>query len=99
MGSGGWAYSTGRSCTIGDRPARTRATSLLPLPGFAGYGHRVDEISTPVGIVLIAVGIFVAIKALKTAIKIAMLIVIGVGLYLWFGVGDAGFDFLSRGLT
>lgn len=47
------------------------------------------------GIVLIAVGIFVAIKALKTVVKVAMLAVIGVGLYLWFGVGDAGLDFLS----
>jgi hypothetical protein len=50
----------------------------------------VEEISTPVGIVLIAVGIFVAIKALKAVVKVAMLIVIGVGLYLWFGVGEAG---------
>jgi hypothetical protein len=69
--------------------------SLLVTRSVAEYGARMEEISTPVGIVLIAVGIFVAIKALKTAIKVAMLIVIGVGLYLWFGVGEAGFDFLS----
>jgi hypothetical protein len=44
-----------------------------------------DDVSTPLGIALIALGVFVAIKAIKTVVKVAMLAVILVGLYLWFG--------------
>jgi hypothetical protein len=44
-----------------------------------------DDLSTPLGIALIAVGAFVAVKALKTVIRLAMVVVVAVGLYLWFG--------------
>jgi hypothetical protein len=47
------------------------------------------QLTTPLGIVLIAVGAFVAFKAVKTVVKVAMLLVVAAGLYLWFGV-DAG---------
>ena len=46
------------------------------------------EISTPVGIALVVIGLFIAIKAAKTVVKLLMLIVIGVGLYVWLGDGD-----------
>jgi hypothetical protein len=49
-----------------------------------------DEISTPLGIVLIAVGAFVAYKAAKAVVKLLMLVVVAAGLYLWFGVDGAG---------
>ena len=40
------------------------------------------EPTTPVGIALIVLGIFVAVKAAKTVVKIVMLVVIGLGVYL-----------------
>jgi hypothetical protein len=49
----------------------------------------VDDLSNPLGIVLLAVGIFVAVKTVKTVIKIVMLTVVLAGLYLLFGV-DGG---------
>jgi hypothetical protein len=39
-------------------------------------------LDNPLGILLIAVGVFVVFKALKTVVKLAMLIVIAAGLYL-----------------
>jgi hypothetical protein len=53
------------------------------------------DVSTPLGIALIVVGVFVAIKAVKAVVKVAMIVVVLVGLYLWFGVGEAGLPFLS----
>lgn len=47
-----------------------------------------DNLSTPLGIALIAVGAFVAFKAIKLVVKLAMVAVVLVGLYLWFGVGN-----------
>jgi hypothetical protein len=40
-----------------------------------------DGIDTPLGLALVAVGIFVLIKAVKSVVKLAMLVVIGIGLY------------------
>jgi hypothetical protein len=57
----------------------------------------VDQISSPLGIALIVIGAFVAIKAIKTVVKLAMVVVIAIGLYLWFGVGDTAlFGALSQ---
>lgn len=47
------------------------------------------EITTPVGIGLIVIGVFVAFKAAKTVIKLVMVAVVAAGLYLWFGVDGA----------
>ena len=46
------------------------------------------DVSTPVGIALIVIGVFVALKAAKTVVKLVMLVVIAAGLYLWLGAGD-----------
>ena len=46
------------------------------------------EPTTPVGIALIVLGIFIALKAAKTVVKLVMLVVIAVGLYLAFGGGS-----------
>lgn len=40
------------------------------------------EISTPLGIALVVIGLFVAIKAAKTVVKVTMLLVIAAGVYL-----------------
>lgn len=53
------------------------------------YGPAMDiEPTTPLGIALIVVGAFVAIKAAKVVVKVLMLLVIGVGVYIWLGGGD-----------
>lgn len=44
--------------------------------------------STPLGIVLIVVGAFVALKAAKVIVKVLMLVVVAIGVYLWLGGGD-----------
>lgn len=44
-----------------------------------------DDLSTPLGIALVAVAAFVALKAIKTAVKVVMLVVVLAGLYLMFG--------------
>lgn len=63
-------------------------TAFPALPPAVGYGAAMDfEVSTPLGIALVVIGIFVAIKAAKTVVKIVMLLVIAAGLYLWFGAG------------
>ena len=46
------------------------------------------ELSTPLGIALVIIGLVVAFKAVKGVIKLLMIIVIAVGLYLWLGGGD-----------
>jgi hypothetical protein len=51
------------------------------------YGEAM-ELSTPLGIALVVVGLIVAVKAAKTMIKVLMLVVILGGLYLWFGQGQ-----------
>lgn len=45
------------------------------------------ELSTPLGIALVVIGVFVAFKAVKSVVKVVMLVVVAAGLYLWFG-GD-----------
>lgn len=47
------------------------------------------EITTPVGIALVVIGVFVALKAAKTVIKLVMIVVVAAGLYLWFGMDGA----------
>jgi hypothetical protein len=49
-----------------------------------------DDLSSPLGLALIAVAAYVAIKAVKVAVKVAMLVVVLGGLYLWFGANAAG---------
>lgn len=46
------------------------------------------ELSTPLGIALVVIGLIVAVKAVKTVVKILMLVVILGGLYLWLGQGQ-----------
>lgn len=46
------------------------------------------ELSTPLGIALVVIGLIVAVKAAKTVIKVLMLVVILGGLYLWLGAGQ-----------
>lgn len=43
-------------------------------------------LDTPLGIVLLVVAALVALKAVKFAVKLAMIPVVLAGLYLWFGV-------------
>ena len=43
------------------------------------------ELTTPVGIALVVLGVIVLLKAVKTVVKVVMLVVIAAGLYLWFG--------------
>jgi uncharacterized membrane protein len=47
------------------------------------------ELSTPLGIALVVIAAVVAFKAVKTVVKVAMLLVVAAGLYLWFGVDGA----------
>ncbi len=53
------------------------------LEGIDGFPQGFD---TPMGIVLLVVGVFVVFKAAKLAVKLAMLPVVLGGLYLWLGV-------------
>lgn len=46
------------------------------------------ELSTPLGIGLVVIGLIVAIKAVKGVVKVLMIIVILAGLYLWLGAGQ-----------
>ena len=43
------------------------------------------QLTTPVGIALVVIGVIVLLKAVKTVVKVVMLVVIAAGLYLWFG--------------
>ena len=43
------------------------------------------ELTTPLGILIIAIAAFVALKTVKAAIRLAMIVLVAVGLYLWFG--------------
>ena len=47
------------------------------------------EITTPVGIALVVLGVFVAFKAAKTVVKLVMVLVVAAGLQLWFGMDGA----------
>ena len=47
------------------------------------------NLDTPLGIALVVIGIFVAFKAVKTVVKLVMIVVVAGGLYLWLG-GDGG---------
>jgi hypothetical protein len=44
------------------------------------------EITDPLGIALLVIGAFVAFKAVKAVVKVAMVLVMLIGAYLWFGV-------------
>ena len=55
------------------------------------------EITTPLGIALIVIGVFVALKAAKTIVKLLMIAVIAGGLYLWFFADGARAAALSLG--
>lgn len=57
-------------------------TPMELLDGMDGFRQTLD---TPMGIVLLVVGAFVALKAAKFVVKLAMLPVVLGGLYLWFG--------------
>ena len=46
-----------------------------------------DDLTTPLGIALIALGVFAALKAVRAVVKLTMLAIIVIGLYLWFGAG------------
>lgn len=41
-------------------------------------------VASPLGLVLIAIGIWLAIKAVKTVVKVGMVVVIAIGAYLFF---------------
>ena len=49
-----------------------------------------DPIASPVGIAVIVIGAVILIKAIKTAVKMAMLAVILIGLYVFFYGGNIG---------
>ena len=59
----------------------------VPAGGAARNVQRMDDLTTPLGIALIALGVFAAIKAAKAVVKLTMLAIIVIGLYLWFGAG------------
>jgi hypothetical protein len=42
------------------------------------------EISTPVGIALVVLGVVLAVKVAKTTLKLVFLALVALGLYLWF---------------
>ena len=76
---------------MGGAPARRvwRRRGGCVRAGRTRYGLAMDlvDLSTPLGIALLAVGAFVAIKAVKTIVKLLMLVVIAVGVYLMFLAG------------
>ncbi len=45
------------------------------------------DLSTPLGVALLAIGAFVAFKAVKAVVKLLMLVVAAAGIYLTFFVG------------
>ena len=47
------------------------------------------EITTPVGIALVVIGVFIALKAAKTIVKLLMVLVVAAGLYVWLGMDGA----------
>lgn len=47
---------------------------------------QLADLSTPIGIAIVVVGIFLAVKVAKTALKFVFLAAVAGGLYLWFGV-------------
>lgn len=46
----------------------------------------IENLDDPLGIGLLVVGGFIALRAAKTVLKVAMLAVAAVGLYLWLGL-------------
>ncbi|HVM15054.1 MAG TPA: hypothetical protein VM287_12105 [Egibacteraceae bacterium] len=60
--------------------------NLLDGLGLDGLGIDGLGMDTPLGMVLLAVAAFVALKAAKLAVKLAMLPVLLAGLYLWLGI-------------
>ena len=48
-----------------------------------------DDITNPLGIVVIVIAAVVLIKAAKSVVKLAMLALIVIGFYLWFGLNSA----------
>ena len=49
-----------------------------------------DPVASPLGIAVIILGVLVALKAIKTVIKLAMIAIIGVGVYLFLYGGNLG---------
>lgn len=62
-------------------------TSVRRIAPLVDYGEPM-EMSTPLGIALVVIGVIVVVKAAKTVVKVLMLLVILAGLYLWFGQGQ-----------
>lgn len=48
-----------------------------------------DDVTNPLGIAIIVIAAVVLLKAAKTVIKLAMLALIVVGFYMWFGLNSA----------
>jgi hypothetical protein len=48
-----------------------------------------DDISNPLGIAIIVIAAVVLMKAAKTIIKLAMVALIVIGFYIWFGLKSA----------
>ena len=48
-----------------------------------------DDMTNPLGIAIIVIAAFVLIKAAKSVVKLAMLALIVVGFYMWFGLDSA----------
>ena len=46
-----------------------------------------DDVSTPLGILLVVVAVFAALKAVRFIVRLALLLIVAIGLYLWFGAG------------
>jgi len=67
--------------------ALTRGAASVPAAPAPRSVHGMDDLSTPLGIALIVIGAFVALKAAKAVIKLAMLAIIVIGVYLWFAAG------------
>ena len=68
-------------------------------PGYGSVGYRrgmeellgnvdLDPIASPLGLVIVAVGVRLVIGAVKTLIKLALVVLILVGLYLFFYGGN-----------
>lgn len=49
-----------------------------------------ESLGTPLGIALFVIAGLLAIKAVKTVLKLVFLVVAAVGLYLWLGPGSLG---------
>jgi hypothetical protein len=45
---------------------------------------RAVDVTTPVGIALVVLGVLLAVRVAKQALKLVFLAVVAVGLYFWF---------------